>query len=112
MTVAEQRLSVSASPRRIPSTVRLSPGVLNEFRDYLGTKRPELEASIDVTGLLFGTTEQELVGVEIFKPFPAADLTENRSLKPEYLDAAFDRLLADTRADAELASVQLVGWCS
>jgi TonB family protein len=111
MRVAEQRLPISASPRRIPSSVRLSPCVLNEFRNCLGTRRPELEASIDVTGLLFGTTEQELVGVEKFKPFPPADLAENGSPKPGYLDAAFERLLAEARADAELASLQLIGWC-
>jgi TonB family protein len=65
-----------------------------------------------VAGLLFGTTEQELVSVERCKPFSDAGSFEDVSPKREYLDAAFERLLATAKVDPELASLQLVGWYS
>jgi TonB family protein len=112
MSVAEQKPPTSRSPRRIPSTIRLAPSVVNEFCGCAGSLEPGLAANMGVAGLLFGTTEQELVSVERCKPFSDAGSFEDVSPKREYLDAALERLLAAAKVDPELASLQLVGWYS
>jgi TonB family protein len=109
MSVAEQTVSTSKSPRRIPSTVRLGPRVVN----HLCTQESEKAGADDdqgLVGLLFGTAEQDILSVEAFKTCGAADPAGNTSFEPQALDIAFERSLATAKADPNLTSLHLVGW--
>ncbi|MGI9074611.1 MAG: TonB family protein [Bryobacteraceae bacterium] len=83
---------------------------MNDLCDSLGTVKALPGASIGVAGLLFGTAEQEVVSVERCKPFSAENSLENLPLKPEYMDALFERFLASTKLDPDLTFLHLVGW--
>src|SRR5689334_18809207 len=111
MSIAKQgAVFTASSPRRIPSSVRLNPHMVNELGTHPTTEKAVVDKRYRAAGLLFGTVEQNVVSVEAFKVFPPSDSTENDSQKHECLDAAFGRLIAAAKTDADLTSLHLVGW--
>ncbi len=64
-----------------------------------------------VVGLLFGSSERDVVSVEAFKAFPATESTESGSSERECLDRAFERSLAAAKTEPGITSLHLVGWC-
>lgn len=81
---------------------------MNELCHALGNLKAGSEKGVGAAGLLFGTVEQDFVNVERCKPF-SASITESRR---DYLDRAFEPLLATTKVDPEFTSLQLIGWYS
>jgi len=110
MSIAQQTPFASKAPRRIPSTVRLGPEVVNNLCTRSDIKEAPSDKGQSAAGLLFGAAEQDVLRVEAFKAFPAAASTENGSHKREWLDAVFERSLVTAKTDPELTSLHLVGW--
>ncbi|HMJ60634.1 MAG TPA: hypothetical protein VK493_02685, partial [Bryobacteraceae bacterium] len=73
--------------------------------------RDKTHAQTEVSGLLFGTADEELTIVEALRTFedtgPRSDLARR-----ERLDKAFDSAMSLADEDAELAACRLVGWFS
>ncbi len=105
MIVVDQSSS-AASSRRTPFTVRLSPQLVNGL---VNRQLPFSVSPSEISGLLYGLAEQGSIVVQAFRPFQAGktvsgfrDRTEQNQFLQQHL-TAFSK-------DAELATLQLLGW--
>jgi TonB family protein len=110
MSVIEQTVRTSNSPRRIPATVRLGSEVVNDLCIRLRSETAAVGDDQAAVGLLFGTAVQDTLSVKAFKAFFPADSAETGSSQRECLDAAFERSLATAKTDQDLTNLELVGW--
>jgi hypothetical protein len=109
MNVGEQGAPKLGLLRQQPCTVRLESRFLNGLFACLGIQKATPGSIVAPAGLLFGTAEQELVIIEAFRPSPVAQPEKGAAID-ECLNVAFEQFLATRNVDAELASLQLVGW--
>ena len=97
--------STAPSLRRLPFTVRLSAQFVNRLLSRTqGTDTPH----DNIHGLLFGTFDESLIVVQAFRSFTEAGGNGRSGSAPQ--DSAFEKLLATTRRDPEISSLELVGW--
>src|SRR5690242_12367061 len=110
MSVANPSLT-AAPPRKISHTVRLAPYLVETLCELTRAVRDKTQAQTEVTGLLFGTADEEMTTVEALRSFedtgPRSDLARR-----ERLEKAFDDAMAQADEDPELAACRLVGWFS
>ena len=103
--------SLTAPSRRISHTVRLAPYLVETLCELTRTVRDKTHGQTEVTGLLFGTADEEMTTVESLRSFedtgPRSDLARR-----ERLERAFDNAMAQADEDPELAACRLVGWFS
>ena len=101
---------MSIAPRRVPSTVRLLPSVLEQLCTRLESDTGAEAEGDAAGGLLFGTAEEDFVKVQVVKPFEDGASNGNGSSKRQPFDSAFQQLLATASIDPDLKSLHLVGW--
>jgi len=96
----------SASIRRTPITIRFAP----QFINRLATRVQRMAAGRgEIAGLLFGIPQETISAVQAFRSF--SDSSEGGGLRdPSRLAEAIDRVMAASRTDPEISSMQLVGW--
>ncbi len=103
--------SLTGPSRNISHTVRLAPYLVETLCELTRAVRDKTHAQTEVSGLLFGTADEELTIVEALRTFedtgPRSDLARR-----ERLDKAFDSAMSLADEDAELAACRLVGWFS
>lgn len=103
--------SLTGPSRNISHTVRLAPYLVETLCELIRAVRDKTHAQTEVSGLLFGTADEDLTIVEALKTFedtgPRSDFARR-----ERLDKAFDRATSLAAEDAELAACRLVGWFS
>jgi TonB family protein len=103
--------SLTGPSRNISHTVRLAPYLVETLCELTRAVRDKTHAQTEVSGLLFGTADEELTIVEALRTFedtgPRSDLARR-----ERLDKVFDSAMALADEDAELAACRLVGWFS
>jgi TonB family protein len=103
--------SLTGPSRNISHTVRLAPYLVETLCELTRAVRDKTHAQTEVSGLLFGTADEELTIVEALRTFedtgPRSDLARR-----ERLDKAFDSAMALADEDTELAACRLVGWFS
>jgi TonB family protein len=112
MSLAEQTALTSNSPRRVPSTIRLDPKVVNDLCTHSESENTRAVGGQSATGFLFGNAERDVLIVEAFEAFPAAASAENGTPKRECLDTSFEHTLATAKTDPHLTSLHLIGWYS
>jgi TonB family protein len=103
--------SLTSPSRNISHTVRLAPYLVETLCELTRAVRDKTHARTEVSGLLFGTADDELTTIEALRTFedtgPRSDLARR-----ERLDKAFDGALAKADEDTDLAGCRLVGWFS
>ena len=103
--------SLTAPSRKISHTVRLAPYLVETLCELTRAVRDKTHAQTEVTGLLFGTADEEVTTVEALRSFedtgPRSDLARR-----ERLEKAFNNAMAQADEDPELAACCLVGWFS
>jgi TonB family protein len=96
MSVADQNSGDGGTPRQIGVTVRLLPEFTNTLSTALrGVPMSESRPTSEQAGLLFGTTEKDLITVRAFRSFALWDSRQNSS----------------ATTDPELSGLELIGWC-
>ena len=111
MGVADQSARVNFS-RRHPFTIHLSTEVVNGVCARLNKSKGSRRETSGITGVLFGSGDEQLARVQAFRPFIKLDTSEDLAVRQEQLDGMFGMLAAVSRGDPELSSFQLVGWYS
>ncbi len=112
MSVADQSPPQSALSHASPAVIRLSREFVTRISGVIRRiDASECDSRTGITGLLLGRAEHDTVIVEAFKPFAFHDSKNGHLLPSHYLDAALERLLAPSKADAEPSSPRvLIGW--
>src|SRR5438045_7274978 len=83
-------------PPQTGVTVRLTPDFANTLLSALESAAPsESRTPTQGVGLLFGTTEKNLLTGRAFRSFPFWDSRQSNS----------------PSSDAELSGLELIGWC-
>jgi TonB family protein len=108
MSVANPIVGTS---RNTSYTVSLAPYLVETLCELTRAVRDRTHGQTELSGLLFGRSEDGLTVVDALKTFedsgPRSDLA-----KRERLAKAFEATLADAYDDPELAPFKLVGWFS
>jgi TonB family protein len=103
--------SLTGPSRNISHTVRLAPYLVETLCELARAVRDKTHAQTEVSGLLFGTADEELTIVEALRTFedsgPRSDLARR-----ERLDKAFESAVSRAEEDSELTACRLVGWFS
>lgn len=91
-------------------TVRFSSEFIVRVSEVIQRIGPsEFKLGTEILGPLFGTRKDGLVTALSFRAVPIHNLKFGRQ---DYFERAFDRLLASTKTDPQLAPLELIGWCS
>ncbi len=103
--------SLTGPSRKISHTVRLAPYLVETLCELTRAVRDKTHAQTEVSGLLFGTADEDLTTIEALRTFedsgPRSDLARR-----ERMDKAFDSAMSLADEDPELAACRLVGWFS
>src|SRR5690349_10856329 len=113
MSAAGQSAPVSRAPRRTPSIVRLTP----QFVSGVWTQQQRLAYSRTrmnsrSMGFLFGIVTEHLVSVQALKPLTEDEYDRLFSSEHELGRNSFEEVVTASKADAELSSLNLIGWFS
>ena len=113
MSAADQSAPASLAPRRTPSIVRLTAKFVNDVCTQQQRIRqlppnPEFPSM----GLLFGTVAEHLVSVQGFKLLTNDECNSIYASKYKRRGDIFETLIAASKGEPELLSLNLVGWFS
>jgi hypothetical protein len=110
MSVIKSSRSSPSNRRVAPAEGRFMPKLVTEIFAEAGRLQGSPEHRI--VGLLFGRQEQGLVSLEAFVGSLWERSSEHQILSREYLETNLDRMLSTSKSKPELASLEVVGWCS
>jgi TonB family protein len=113
MSAAGESAPASRSPRRTPSIIRLTPQFISRVctqQQGIGQSRTGVE--FRSMGFLFGSVTERLVSVHALKSLTDDECDRICSSEYRRRGDVFERLLAASKADPELLSLNLVGWFS
>jgi TonB family protein len=113
MSAVDQSAPASLAPRRTPSIVRLTPHFVNEVCTQQ-QRILQLRANTEFPnmGLLFGTVAEHLVSVQAFKLLNNDECNSIYASKYKRRGDIFESLIAASKTEPELLSLNLVGWFS
>ena len=110
MSVASSSL-VSPARGSKALMVRLAPYLVEAVCELTRAARDKTHAQTEISGLLFGKSEEGVVTVEALKSFkesgPRSDLARRERMEKSYEAAS-----ALAKADPEFASYKMLGWFS
>jgi TonB family protein len=110
MNIAEQHPARCEAPPQTPLAVRVYPEFANSLRTHF-ENGAETGSPAESGGLLFGTTEQDVVTLRAFRPFAIWRRHQDNSATQEQIDKPVRELSDSFSADQDLRNSELVGWC-
>jgi len=109
MSVASSSLVTPARSKAL--MVRLAPSLVEAVCELTRVARDKTHAQTEISGLLYGRSEEGVVTVEALKTFkdsgPRSELARRERMEKSYEAAS-----AQAKADPEFSSYKLLGWFS
>ena len=111
-------MSVASSTLATPATrtkalmVRLSPYLVEAICELTRAIKEKTHAQTEISGLLFGKSQDALVTVEALKVFKDSSGPRSDLARRERMEKAFTAAMTLANEDAEFSSYKLLGWFS
>jgi len=110
MSVVYRNLPVTGSSQ-VLSKVRFAPQFVRRFSTL--AQRNSRPARSEITGLLYGSSENSVVTVQEFKSFlDRPESSDSGASVRASLADAFDKLIAASRTEPEISTLEVLGWYS
>ena len=102
-----------ASPTRAKALmVRLAPYLVEAICELARAIKDKTHAQTEISGLLFGKSQDGLVTVEALKTFKDSSGPRSDLARRERMEKAFTAAMALANEDPEFSSYKLLGWFS